>query len=616
MIALPRSLAVATARARDTDAPRCEVCATPIGERHRHVVELGSRGVACACQACAILFGSASGARDSAPCPIACWRDPPFAMTTARDQLGIPVGLAFFVRRSSGEHIASAIPGPAGITDAELDARRRGSALAAATPLARAARAATSRRCSSAASAARPTLRCLPRPDHDRVRARRPAARDLAGLHRRRRGASASSPRSSPSSNAARRHAMKLDTARASRRRRPDGGLRAVSVSCLGAEEPLPLDVRRARTARVVRGRRLRAVVARGAGPRRRHAGADRRPAAVLPDRAPPRRGRRRRTVASLDDGDRSRSRGTRASSRRSRSSRARRARALFAFEARHVDRAPRAARVVRDAASRSTGRIDRPPRADRRRAAARRASRSASRTPRRGPMLAAPREQAIARAFASTHLLIGVDGGELLSRDRSPGVGTRRRRDLHEHRAPIRSSSGRPARTTSCSRAPFILYDHPQIAPESAGDLCDATEIDELLVLRTRTMTDDEKRAGARDRSARRRDHRPRRCAARTSGSRACTARRATSARGEMTPRARTIRLRRRPKVRLRARPAAPTRRTCSTPATSRPSPTISTTSTARRSSRSRSTTIRPPSSTTGTAATTTTAPTRSSRL
>src|SRR5262249_55311949 len=40
-----------------------------------------------------------------------------------------------------------------------------------------------------------------------------------------------------------------------------------------------------------------------------------------------------------------------------------------------------------------------------------------------------------------------------------------------------------------------FILYDHPTLAPESAGDLCDATEIDELLMLRTRALTDDEKR-------------------------------------------------------------------------------------------------------------------------
>ncbi len=41
---------------------------------------------------------------------------------------------------------------------------------------------------------------------------------------------------------------------------------------------------------------------------------------------------------------------------------------------------------------------------------------------------------------------------------------------------------------------SPIILYDYPQIAPESAGDLCDGTEIDEILALRILTMTDEEK--------------------------------------------------------------------------------------------------------------------------
>ncbi len=41
---------------------------------------------------------------------------------------------------------------------------------------------------------------------------------------------------------------------------------------------------------------------------------------------------------------------------------------------------------------------------------------------------------------------------------------------------------------------APIILGDHPTIAPESAGDLFDATEIDEILTLRVMTMTEQEK--------------------------------------------------------------------------------------------------------------------------
>jgi hypothetical protein len=41
---------------------------------------------------------------------------------------------------------------------------------------------------------------------------------------------------------------------------------------------------------------------------------------------------------------------------------------------------------------------------------------------------------------------------------------------------------------------SPIVLADHPTIAPESVGDLFDATEIDEILTLRVMTMTEDEK--------------------------------------------------------------------------------------------------------------------------
>jgi hydrogenase maturation protease len=43
---------------------------------------------------------------------------------------------------------------------------------------------------------------------------------------------------------------------------------------------------------------------------------------------------------------------------------------------------------------------------------------------------------------------------------------------------------------------SPIILYDYPEIAPESHGDLFDSTEIDEILSLRIMTMTDEEKAA------------------------------------------------------------------------------------------------------------------------
>ena len=42
---------------------------------------------------------------------------------------------------------------------------------------------------------------------------------------------------------------------------------------------------------------------------------------------------------------------------------------------------------------------------------------------------------------------------------------------------------------------SPIILYDHPEIAPESRTAFFDALEVDELLSLRTMTLSDEEKR-------------------------------------------------------------------------------------------------------------------------
>ncbi len=57
---------------------------------------------------------------------------------------------------------------------------------------------------------------------------------------------------------------------------------------------------------------------------------------------------------------------------------------------------------------------------------------------------------------------------------------------------------------------SPIVLYDYPQIAPESAGDLFDGTEIDEILALRILTLTDEEKREARESDERARRDSRP----------------------------------------------------------------------------------------------------------
>ncbi|MBV9763549.1 MAG: hypothetical protein JOZ48_01790, partial [Acidobacteriaceae bacterium] len=52
----------------------------------------------------------------------------------------------------------------------------------------------------------------------------------------------------------------------------------------------------------------------------------------------------------------------------------------------------------------------------------------------------------------------------------------------------------GEPESRDAMLCSPIILYDYPQIAPESAGPLFDGTEIDEILTLRIMTLTEDEK--------------------------------------------------------------------------------------------------------------------------
>lgn len=116
----------------------------------------------------------------------------------------------------------------------------------------------------------------------------------------------------------------------------------------------------------------------------------------------------------------------------------------------------------------------------------------------------AASREDAMKCGMASTHTLLECDGGEFLSLIDPPD-------EAADASAACRNVGGwpvlvgEPGDRDAMLSAPIILYDYPQIAPESPGDLFDGTEIDEILSLRILTLTDAEKRDMARidDRTA-----------------------------------------------------------------------------------------------------------------
>jgi len=106
----------------------------------------------------------------------------------------------------------------------------------------------------------------------------------------------------------------------------------------------------------------------------------------------------------------------------------------------------------------------------------------------------ASDREATLLQSLVSTHTILGVQAGEFLSLLEPPD-------ECQSLAAECQNVGvwpvlvGEPGQRDTLLASPIILYDYPQIAPESVGDLFDGTEIDEILSLRIMTLTDDEKR-------------------------------------------------------------------------------------------------------------------------
>ena len=100
-------------------------------------------------------------------------------------------------------------------------------------------------------------------------------------------------------------------------------------------------------------------------------------------------------------------------------------------------------------------------------------------------------REDALPTSLVAAHAIITAEGGKFLSMTDPP-----------EWAAPAvagcRNEGGWPVLADPDNRvmlsSPIILYDHPELAAESPGELYDGTEIDEILTLRTMALSDDEK--------------------------------------------------------------------------------------------------------------------------
>ena len=102
-------------------------------------------------------------------------------------------------------------------------------------------------------------------------------------------------------------------------------------------------------------------------------------------------------------------------------------------------------------------------------------------------------REAVLFQSFVSTHTILQVHQGSFISLLEAPEELQPFVKGCQNLRTwPVLVGNERERNAMLSS--PIILYDYPQIAPESPGALFDGSEIDEILTLRIMTLTDEEK--------------------------------------------------------------------------------------------------------------------------
>lgn len=102
--------------------PTCDLCAESLAAPHRHLLDLETRGLMCACRACALLFDrDAAGGGHYRLLPERRRLVEDFELDDALwDELLIPVDMAFFYRDSRAGRVVAMYPGPMGATESQL----------------------------------------------------------------------------------------------------------------------------------------------------------------------------------------------------------------------------------------------------------------------------------------------------------------------------------------------------------------------------------------------------------------------------------------------------------------------------------------------------------------
>jgi uncharacterized protein DUF5947 len=110
---------------REEQLERCDLCGEPIPAQHRHLLDVSTRELMCACQACRLLFerpAAGGGGVHYRLVPDRRLRLDDFVMDDAAwARLRIPVDMAFFFHSTEAERVQAFYPGPMGATESLLE---------------------------------------------------------------------------------------------------------------------------------------------------------------------------------------------------------------------------------------------------------------------------------------------------------------------------------------------------------------------------------------------------------------------------------------------------------------------------------------------------------------
>ncbi|MGB6692371.1 MAG: DUF5947 family protein [Terracidiphilus sp.] len=99
---------------------RCELCSAALAHEHPHLIELATRQIVCACDACSLLFDGLTGGKYKRVSRRA-WLLADFKIENGQwEDLLIPINMAFFFHASVQDRMIALYPSPAGAVESLL----------------------------------------------------------------------------------------------------------------------------------------------------------------------------------------------------------------------------------------------------------------------------------------------------------------------------------------------------------------------------------------------------------------------------------------------------------------------------------------------------------------